>query len=176
MPSGNQRARILVKTRPGVSSATLALGADRVDVRLEPLFASIGREQAQGLTPVGVWHVVTAEAGFGEPNSWDICHSLLAKGFGIAGAPAPEFAEPDLQQSWPVADVSRQVMGLTSSCTDSAPEDTRFPGDPDPMWFHAIAFPKSTGATLAVRNGKRKAFSHITRRAGLLRLSMKEIL
>jgi hypothetical protein len=137
MPTGRtQGTRILVKTKPGVSSSTLALGADRIRVQLEPLFTSIGRAQDQAAAPASAWHVLTAEATPGDSSPWDICHALIAHGLGIAGAPAPDFAEPDLQQRWPVADVGRQALRLTSTCDASAPEDPRFPVDPDPMWFH----------------------------------------
>lgn len=139
MPTGRQGTRFLVKTGLGVSSGTLSLAPGNVPVRLEPLFASIDRKQRQAAAPGSAWHVLNAAGEFGDASPWDVCHALVTRGLGIAGAAAPEFAEPDLQQQWPIADVGRQAMRLTSSGNTPASQDARFPCDPDLMWFRKVA-------------------------------------
>ena len=57
-------------------------------------------------------------------------------GLGFAGAPALEFAEPDFQQRWITAEESENTFGLASGCTAAEPQDSRFPQDPAPLWFH----------------------------------------
>ena len=94
------RQRILIKAIPGLPSARLTFGAAAVNFTVSPLFKSIGPQPALGAAAADVWQVLTPTADISEQNAWDICHSLLQEGFGVAGAAAPKFAEPDLQQQW----------------------------------------------------------------------------
>jgi hypothetical protein len=132
--------RILVKAPSGLPSARLAFGGATADFTVSPLFKSIGAQPAFGAAPAEVWQILTPPPGFAEENAWDVCHSLLQQGFGIAGAAAPSFAEPDLRQQWITGrDVDIGMM-LAKSCdmADSQSED--YPRDSDnPFWFRDSA-------------------------------------
>src|SRR5437016_2140811 len=110
--------RILVKAAPGLPSAQLTLGAAAVAFTVAPLFKSIGPPPpaALGAATADVWHVLTPPAALAEENAWDLCHSLLQQGFGIAGAPAPRFAEPDLAQRWIAGRDADAGMTLAQTC------------------------------------------------------------
>ena len=104
MPSQPDTQRFLVKVQPGLGPA-LTLAAGTRQFKLEPLFTSIGQSPGGALaaTVAPAWHILTPPEPAGETHPWDACHQLVHDGFGIAGAPAPEFAEPDIQQQWFVA-------------------------------------------------------------------------
>jgi hypothetical protein len=127
--------RILVKAAPGLSSARLSFGATPVTFTVTPLFKSIAPPKALGATAAATWHILTPPPGFAEANAWDVCHALLQQGFGVAGIPAPEFAEPDLEQQWITGDEAELGVALSRSC-DSSPQREEFPLVPDnPYWF-----------------------------------------
>src|SRR5215831_14392260 len=128
--------RILVKAAPGLSSARLVFGATPVAFTLTPLFKSIAPRKTVGPTPVNIWHILTAPTDFGEENAWDVCHSLLQQGFGVAGVPAPEFAEPDLEQQWITGNDAELGMALSRSCDSVNSQREEFPRVADsPYWF-----------------------------------------
>src|SRR5712664_3620722 len=104
MTSKPEAQRLLIKVQPGLGPA-LAVAAGTSQFNLEPLFTSIGQGQAGALaaTTAPTWHILTPAAPADEAHPWDMCHQLLQDGLGIAGLPAPEFAEPDIQQQWFVA-------------------------------------------------------------------------
>jgi hypothetical protein len=68
-------------------------------------------------------------------HSWDKCHDLVRRGFGIAGAAAAEFAEPDLEQQWVYTDENRQAMGLVNACAAPEPQNPRYPTAPGEFWM-----------------------------------------
>jgi hypothetical protein len=103
------RPRLLLKL-PAASGNALAasnpsLGG--VAFRLEPLFQNIPSLQAvpaaQGLpaSQTAQWFLAQPAVEADEVNPWDAAHRAITEGLGLAGAPAPVFAEPDLLQSWP---------------------------------------------------------------------------
>src|SRR6516225_6132615 len=71
-----------------------------------------------------------------EHRAWDVCHSLLQQGFGVAGVPAPEFAEPDLEQQWITGNDAELGMALSRSCDSVNSQREDFPRVADnPYWF-----------------------------------------
>src|SRR5712692_7804277 len=114
MPSQPNTQRFLVKVHPGLGPA-LTLAAGTSQFKLEPLFTSIGQGQTASLAAAAApaWHVLTPSDSVGETHPWDVCHQLVHDGFGIAGAPVPEFAEPDLQQQWLVAPPAHLAQAVT---------------------------------------------------------------
>jgi hypothetical protein len=93
-----RQPRLLVKMPVGLRQLGLSFQAAQFDVRIEPLFKSINATQGLGVAPALQWHLVSATAAADEVNAWVMCHHLVSQGFGVAGACAPEFAEPDLEQ------------------------------------------------------------------------------
>ena len=143
--------RILVKAAPGLSSARLVFGTIPVAFTLTPLFKSIAPPKTVGPTPVNIWHILTAPADFGEENAWDVCHSLLRQGLGVAGAPAPEFAEPDLEQQWITGGDAELGMALSRSCDSVNSQREDFPLDADnPYWFRDSGHSQFDAAIAAV--------------------------
>src|SRR5690242_18342998 len=100
MPLAIAAPRILVKTKPGLTSAQLPFGGTTLAFRATPLFASAGR--MQGITAPSTWYALEPATTLDSCHPWDMCHSLLQTGFGIAGAAGVEFAEPDFQQRWTI--------------------------------------------------------------------------
>jgi hypothetical protein len=92
MPAAVSTQRILVKARSGLDGAAFSLGGSPITFQAELLFESIGRGSAFGAVPDKTWYVLTPAIALDEPNIWDLCHSLVRDGFGVA-AGAPEFAE-----------------------------------------------------------------------------------
>src|SRR4051812_8178915 len=91
---------ILVKAAPGLPPVELTFGAAPVAFTATPLFKSIGPEPGFGVAAGSAWQILSPEPGFVTENPWDLCHSLMQQGFGLAGAPVPQFAEPDFEQKW----------------------------------------------------------------------------
>lgn len=99
--------------------------------RAEPLFASIGRDAAgPGAAERAHWQVLRVAATGLRASPWDLCHALLTGGFGFAGAPSVEFAEPDLQQRWRFGDEARQALRAAAVCPATGdPQNDRYPFD-----------------------------------------------
>ena len=124
--------RILVKAAVAPQAARLSFGAAPVDFTVAPLFRSIGQ---LGAARGDVWHTLTAPAPLSDANAWDVCHSLVRDGFGVAGSSAVTFAEPDLQQQW-IADQGADVgMALARPCDAADPQDPDFPRLQNDYWF-----------------------------------------
>src|ERR1700751_6168812 len=92
--------RILVKAAPGLPSARLRFCASAVTFTVTPLFKSITPPKTPGAATAAIWQSLPPPPGFAGENAWDVCHALRQRGFGVACVPAPEFAEPDLEQQW----------------------------------------------------------------------------
>jgi subtilase family protein len=130
--------RILVKAAPGLAVSRLSFGAAPVEFKAAPLFESIDAAPAFGAAPAEVWHVLTPEAGFAEANDWDICHSLMREGFGVAGVAAPVFAEPDIEQRWITGKSTEGGQSLVQACGAPDPQSPDFPRDiNNNYWFRA---------------------------------------
>jgi hypothetical protein len=143
--------RILVKAAGAPPSAALRFGAASAAVPfgVTPLFPSIGRatgrprslgvagaSRAGGAGGRATWYVLEAPPGLSEPNPWDLCHALMTEGFGLSGAPRPEFAEPDLQQQFIVGNARELGVALAATCDKADPQDPDFPLDKaNPLWF-----------------------------------------
>ena len=142
--------RILVKAKPGLPVAQLTFGAAAVPFAATPLFRSIGPPPGLGAAAGDVWQILTPAAALEGENSWDICHSLLRQGFGVAGAGAPAFAEPDLQQQWITGKDSEVGFALVKSCDKVDAQSADFPRDNDPYWFRNPAHSQFDAAVAAI--------------------------
>jgi hypothetical protein len=109
----NGELRLLVKTNRAVTAASLSLGAAPVAFSLKPLMPSVDRGSAGalGAAATPAWHIAEAET---HHNPWDACHTLLARGLGVAGGDVL-VAEPDLEQSWMWTSPNRQAFGITGA-------------------------------------------------------------
>lgn len=142
---------ILAKAAPDLRAARFTFGATPVTFTVAPLFKSIKPAPALGAAAAEVWQVLTPEAGFAEENHWDVCHSLLQQGFGVAGAAAPEFAEPDLEQRWVSGRDVELGMALSLSCDTINDQDANFPRVPGkPFWFRDPAHSQFDDAIAAI--------------------------
>src|SRR4051812_44513219 len=99
--------RMLLKlaTSGAAPIAEAKLGAAGSPLTLRHLFAAGSVPPRPGVAPVGPasWYVAEAGAGtkFGASSAhpWDLAHSVLRDGLGLAGAEVLR-AEPDLEQGW----------------------------------------------------------------------------
>ena len=123
--------RLLIKTTAAIAGQRLTLSAGGPEYKVEPLFESIG-QQGLGIAGGAIWHLLSTDDDTG--NVWDLCHSMVTGGLGIAAAPI-EFAEPDLTQRWLIGDEKALGIGLTASCARPAPQDASYPRDPDNFWL-----------------------------------------
>lgn len=130
--------RILVKAAPGLATSRLSFGAAPVQFTATRLFESIDAQPGLGAASGEVWHLLTPPSDLGDVNGWDVCHSLMQQGFGVAGAAAPAFAEPDLQQRWITGKSSEGGQSLVQPCAAADPQSTDFPlNDENNYWFRA---------------------------------------
>ncbi len=132
------QTRILIKA--GALSEAFRMGSGRGAIRMQaaPLFPSIEGEAALGAAETPRWHLLEAET---ETLPWDLCHDLLSQGLGFDGAPAVEFAEPDIAQRWVADPPQRAARRLAAGCAAPEPQNSAFPrvaqgNDPWPRWHH----------------------------------------
>jgi len=142
--------RILVKAPPGLSSARIKFGAAGVDFVAAPLFQSIKPPSALGAAAVQTWHVLTPPPQFAAQNPWDLCHTLMREGFGVAGAPAPTFAEPDFEQRWITGSETQLGMTLTKSCDHFDEQNPDFPRNANDYWFRDVSHSQFDAAISAI--------------------------
>jgi subtilisin family serine protease len=142
--------RILVKAAPGLSAPQLSFGASAVTFTATRLFASIDRQATLGAASGDVWHILTPPPGLAEANPWDVCHALMRQGLGVAGAPAPAFAEPDLEQRWITNSSTDGGQSLAQSCEGADPQRPDFPSDSNPYWFRDASHSQFDGAIAAL--------------------------
>ncbi|ACK86387.1 peptidase S8 and S53 subtilisin kexin sedolisin (plasmid) [Methylorubrum extorquens CM4] len=144
--------RILVKAHALPAQVRMALGANKLRLGATPLFTSIG-EAAPGLGIAAGprWFVVEADplAISGE-NAWDLCHSLVADGLGLAGG--IEAAEPDLQQAWLVERSSEQALAMAAPCGAPETQNDEFPEGPHDAWHLDQGFSELQAAAAALGN------------------------
>jgi subtilisin family serine protease len=163
--SDSGEMRFLVKAR-GPISGSLAFGLTGSSIKFssEPLFKSIGSDPGPGIGAGAMWHLVTTDLPATTTNRWDVCHQLVsgAPSFAAAGV---EFAEPDLEQRWPI---SRSGGPLASfSMRDGDPElqnGTDFPSLPDNLWFRDGDHGQFDAALSQLGdpgNGKRVRIAHL---------------
>jgi hypothetical protein len=142
--------RILVKAAPGLPAARVTFGAAAVDFTVSPLFKSIGQRRGLGAAADDVWHILTPPAALTDANAWDVCHSLLQQGFGVAGARAPTFAEPDLPQQWVTGRDADLGMTLAQSCDAADAQSQDFPRLDNPYWFRDSEHSQFDAAVTAI--------------------------
>jgi hypothetical protein len=143
--------RILVKAAPGVTAAQLTFGASAVSFKATPLFSSIGSQPALGAAAGEVWYVLAPPQGFAGENSWDLCHSVVQQGLGLAGAPAPIFAEPDFEQKWLTGTSAEGGQSLVQSCEAADKPNPAFPRDEgNPYWFRDASHSQFDDAIAAI--------------------------
>src|SRR4051794_16718390 len=122
--------RLLVKTKPMPAGTSFGIG--KVPFKLRPLLPDLPRKTVMGAAAPAEWHITEHSEDVDESDLWDLCHQLRTSGFGVAGGPAVEFAEPDLEQQWPV-DSPDRVAGHAfaatrgEQCQAPPPPDSGFP-------------------------------------------------
>jgi hypothetical protein len=131
--------RILVKAAPGLSATNLTFDAARVSFQVEPLFRSIRPQGALGAAADDVWYILHSPDETAGQNAWDICHALMQPGFGVAGHPAPSFAEPDIEQRWITGNASEGGQSLAQSCDRQDPQNHDYPVNGDSYWFRDLS-------------------------------------
>ena len=136
MHSITRQPRLLVKMSGAPETLRFTLPQER-DLKLafEPLFRSLG-QATPALNTNPQWYVMAAQTQADEVNSWDLCHRLLAGGFGVTGMPSPVFAEPDFEQQWIFGTPSSHALALTSPSDAAAGPDPKLPFVRDNLyWF-----------------------------------------
>jgi hypothetical protein len=129
-----QARRFLVKMRGQSGAASFAVSGDRAAFSATPLFSSISPAPALGVDPAPTWRILEPAIALDAGNPWDVCHSLVSQPFGIGGGHAVEFAEPDFEQDWNSGNVAEHALAMSGSCA-ADPQETDFPGHPDPWWY-----------------------------------------
>jgi Subtilase family len=130
-----RQPQLLVKMPAGINQAGLSFGRADLNFHVVPLLTSIGATGGLGAVAGAQWHLVSAAAPGDELNAWDVCHHLVTQGFGVAGAPPVEFAEPDLEQRWIYATEVQHAMALAKSCDHPADPDASLPSGQGFFWF-----------------------------------------
>ncbi|MDQ3811994.1 MAG: S8/S53 family peptidase, partial [Chloroflexota bacterium] len=134
MPGIHAARGILVKARPLDANRRLAVDGGDLEFDARPLFPSIDASSSLGVGARTVWQVLEPRFALSEQNAWDVCHQLLARGFGVDGSPPPEFAEPDFEQHWQIGPPLDTALALAGGC-QLKQQDSHFPTHPDPLWF-----------------------------------------
>jgi subtilase family protein len=136
--------RLLLKLPAASGRALAAAGPfairiQNVDLQLEPLFTNIPAHPELAAQSAGAWFLAAPGATTDEVNPWDLAHQALAGGLGMAGAPTPEFAEPDLLQEWTYQNEtplmrSGQPFAAADVC-QFQDQTTQAPKGPGFAWF-----------------------------------------
>lgn len=143
--SDPNRMRFLVKAvgSPTAASVGLARGP-AIRLTTKPLFRSIGAGGGLGAAASATWHIVEADTVPGNgvaavtqadaAAAWDACHDLIAKGQGLASG-GVRFAEPDLEQQWPIGKLpsSDEKLALRTGAPNA--QDPHYPCEADDYWF-----------------------------------------
>ncbi|MCP4410940.1 MAG: S8 family serine peptidase [Gammaproteobacteria bacterium] len=109
----------------GSGRTKLPLGSVILDLEVKPLF---GADSNPGFAATShKWWVADIKMdslGTTAPavNSWDLCHRIVAEGTRIKGANV-EFAEPDIEQRWPVESPTKGRNGFAASDDPNRPSE-----------------------------------------------------
>jgi hypothetical protein len=129
--SDSGEMRFLVKARAPISGS-FALGLTGTDFKFssEPLFKSVGSVPGLGIGAGAAWHLVTTDLPATTTNQWDVCHQLISGSSSFAAA-GVEFAEPDLEQKWPISRSGGSLASFSMREGDPEPQNGRdFPSQP----------------------------------------------
>ena len=130
-----RQPRILVKAQSLGSQSALRFGAADIALDVQPLFHSIKAESGMGAVEPARWFQLAAAAEANEVNAWDLCHHVMRGGLGLTAATEPEFAEPDVIQSWSTGTPAEVAFAAASGCEQPKPPNPKLPSLPDFFWF-----------------------------------------
>ncbi|MCP1854509.1 S8 family serine peptidase [Bradyrhizobium sp. USDA 4519] len=136
MSDANGKMRFLVKAPGSLRAASIGLAqAPAVKLTVKPLFQSIGKGGGLGAAAPAEWHMVEADAPqLDVAAAWQACHELVAQGQALAPG-GIRFAEPDLEQQWPIGKeplVEDKLALRTGAPND---QDPHYPREADNYWF-----------------------------------------
>ena len=138
-----RQPRLLVKCRPIPAGTPFAVSG--TPFALQPLFPEEHQRATMAAAPEAQWHVAEVPEAGDEADAWDLCHQLHRHGMGITGGGDVEFAEPDVEQQWPVESPARQAARAFAAQGDGSapqPPNQNYPR-PDPFdwrWFKTDGF------------------------------------
>ena len=131
--------RLLVKMAPVDAKIAVSLKGAELPFKAIPLQQKARHRE---VSTSAVWHSVTPipsralAVAADRTNPWDLCHALMRSGLGVAGGPAIEFAEPDLQQQWLVGRPGTVVSKLGLRSTEPDPQSDKYPSKfEDNFWY-----------------------------------------
>jgi len=141
----NRAPRLLVKCRPLPAGTPFAL--NNAPFELQPLFPDEHSRASMAAEPEAQWHIAEVREPGSEADAWDLCHKLHRSGFGMAGGPDVEFAEPDVVQQWPTDSQDRLATQAFAAANGAAcdapnPPNKDYPR-PDPYdwrWYQGDDF------------------------------------
>jgi hypothetical protein len=134
-----------VKARPLPAGTAFQVGP--VPFTLQPLFPESAHQASLAAAPEAQWHITDIPGDVDETDLWDLCHNLRSQGFGMAGAPTVEFAEPDVEQQF-VFDSPERLAGQAfaaaagETCKGPAAPNSAYPA-PAPFdwrWYQGADF------------------------------------
>src|SRR5215468_3703497 len=160
------RLRLLVKAKRPLGAAAaapawkLGVAATSAIAICEPLFDSIGRQQAFGAAPTEQWLLATTTQEFAAADPWSVCHDLVKQN------PDVLFAEPDTEQKWEVGHEERpQGMGIGTGPAHHQKIENGYEGDPDDdYWFRDDRhgqFDRAAKSVPATQEGPRVRIAHL---------------
>jgi hypothetical protein len=152
------KPRLLVKIRPLPPGTPFAISG--TPFTLQPLFSKEHQQAMATAAPEAQWHIAEVPDATDEAHAWDLCHELHTQGFGIAGARAVEFAEPDVEQQWPVESDNRRAArafaaAAGDACAAPQPPSKDYPplaSNFDWRWFETEDFNGLDSARSQIQN------------------------
>jgi Subtilase family len=160
------RLRLLVKAKEplglaaGAPAWKLGVAATTAIAKCEPLFDSIGRQQAFGSAPTEQWLLATTTQEFAAADPWSVCHDFVKQN------PDVVFAEPDFEQKWEVGHEERpRGMGIGTGPAHPQKIENGYEGDPeDDYWFRDDGhgqFDRAGRSVPAPQDGRRVRIAHL---------------
>ena len=156
MSTDPSRLSLLVRMRPLRSEFGFSVRAGGIDLTVEPLFNSIPSVPVSGGQALAddaaatAWHILRAARADVDANPWDVCHTLLRDGLGIAGADGIAFAEPDFEQRWLTEEQPPRGFGAAKDCTQAKP-NRKFPIGTPEYWYRDARYAQFEEAVAAAR-------------------------